>query len=97
MRDRIAAALGTTDPDAIVAAVRDYVGTYAHVEEYVADRITELLPPGFGWVVHCCDPSELRRRYEAEVMELWTIPAEGGGVMVFASRRTRTDARSVDA
>lgn len=90
LRDTIAAALGTTDPDAIVAAAREYVGTFGHIEEYVAHRIAELLPPGFGWVIHCCDPTELRRRYQTEVTEMWTITADGGGVLVFESGRRRS-------
>lgn len=94
LRQKIAAALGTTDPDAIVAAIADYVGTYEHAEEYVARRLCALLPPGFGWVIACCDPAELRRRYEAEVTEIWTLPADGGGVMVFESARVRATGMS---
>lgn len=89
LREQLAAALGTTDPEAIVAAIADYVGTFEHAEEHVARRLCELLPPGFGWVIACCDRAELRRRYEAEITEIWTIPAEGGGVLVFESRRER--------
>lgn len=87
LRAHIAAALGTTDPTRIVAAFMAYVGTYESAEEYVARRITALLPPGFGWVVHCCDPRELRQRYETEVTEIWTIEAQGGAVLVFEASR----------
>lgn len=85
LRARISAALGTTDAARILEAILAYVGTYESAEEYVARRIAALLPPGFGWVVHCCDARELRRQYEAEVTELWTIEAPDGAVMVFES------------
>lgn len=83
LRGRLAAALGTADAAALADAVLGYVGKFSSVEEYVAQRLAEMLPPGYGWVLACCDAAELRRRYEREVVELWTLPADDGQVLVF--------------
>ena len=80
LRAQIAAALGTTDRQAIVAAIADYVGTYEHAEEYVARNLVELLPPGFGWLVHCCDPCGGRRSARIRVTaEVSTVDLKTAG------------------
>jgi hypothetical protein len=83
LRGRLVAALGTSEPAVIAAAIGGYVGAYRSVDEYVRARLGEFLPPGFGWLLACIDPAELRRCFEAEVVRVWTIPADDGGVLVF--------------
>lgn len=83
LRGRLVAALGTTDPEVIAAAMGEYAGSYRNLDEYVRTRLGEYLPPGFGWLLACCDPELLRRHYETEVVRVWTIPADDGGVLVF--------------
>lgn len=84
LRGRLVLALGTVDGDVLAAAVASYVGTFRSVEEYVLRQLAEYLPPGFGWLLRCCDAAEIRRCYETEVTRLWSIRADDGGVMVFA-------------
>lgn len=83
LRGRLVAALGTTQPAVIEAALRGYAGSFRNVDEYVRVRLSEFLPPGFGWLLACCEPEVLRRHFEAEVVRVWTIAADDGGVLVF--------------
>lgn len=77
------------DPAVIETAIAGYAGSFRNVDEYVHARLREYLPPGFGWLLACCEPEVLRRHFEAEVVRVWTIEADDGGVHVFEDRAPR--------
>lgn len=87
LRGRLAAALGTSESGVIAGALDDYAGVYDSVHDYVVTRLAERLPASLLWLVACCDRGLLRRGYEAGVVDLWTIPADDGRVLVFESKR----------
>ena len=84
-RERLVLALRTTDPLVLAAAEQAYRGTWPSVHEYIVEQLAALLPPLLDWILACCEPAELRRRYEAGFRRVWAIPLGQGQTMVFES------------